>query len=380
MRCAVALSAIAARADEHLSLTPRTQKQPGIVHRSPRRRGLDDPTSPGNTGLGAVRQCGSVAQPRTLTAKSLRSEAASVSSPSPISLQPLNDVTLAHEATALCDQHHRFAGETTASQRRGRGAASEHVRPRRRIRLRRAVRRISALLRSHQHSLNVRTGRAALKVRAGGPDLREDEGRKSARPNLAGSVLAAPVGTVEAEPRRAHGERPAGANHCSCRRSLRARRPDGRSVSPSRGPCRSPGCLGHGPGRYSTPNDTSSRPRRRASVSRRHRRARPRRREPHPRRAPRHRPGVRREPACARALSEPRRELQSARREPKPHLTPRGCASRALGLKLTITTWRRSTRSDDHALVHRIARAFCRRSCPGQPALAAHARQDRAHR
>ena len=151
MRCAVALSAIAARADEHLSLTPRTQKQPGIVHRSPRRRGLDDPTSPGNTGLGAVRQCGSVAQPRTLTAKSLRSEAASVSSPSPISLQPLNDVTLAHEATALCDQHHRFAGETTASQRRGRGAASEHVRPRRRIRLRRAVRRISALLRSHQH-------------------------------------------------------------------------------------------------------------------------------------------------------------------------------------------------------------------------------------
>ena len=152
MRCAVALSAIAARADEHLSLTPRTQKQPGIVHRSPRRRGLDDPTSPGNTGLGAVRQCGSVAQPRTLTAKSLRSEAASVSSPSPISLQPLNDVTLAHEATALCDQHHRFAGETTASQRRGRGAASEHVRPRRRIRLRRAVRRISALLRSHQQS------------------------------------------------------------------------------------------------------------------------------------------------------------------------------------------------------------------------------------
>ena len=155
MRCAVALSAIAARADEHLSLTPRTQKQPGIVHRSPRRRGLDDPTSPGNTGLGAVRQCGSVAQPRTLTAKSLRSEAASVSSPSPISLQPLNDVTLAHEATALCDQHHRFAGETTASQRRGRGAASEHVRPRRRIRLRRAVRRISALLRSHQQTESI---------------------------------------------------------------------------------------------------------------------------------------------------------------------------------------------------------------------------------
>ena len=172
MRCAVALSAIAARADEHLSLTPRTQKQPGIVHRSPRRRGLDDPTSPGNTGLGAVRQCGSVAQPRTLTAKSLRSEAASVSSPSPISLQPLNDVTLAHEATALCDQHHRFAGETTASQRRGRGAASEHVRPRRRIRLRRAVRRISALLRSHQH-LSAGPGGSAPEER---PTLRCESG------------------------------------------------------------------------------------------------------------------------------------------------------------------------------------------------------------
>ena len=117
---------------------------------------------------------------------------------------------------------------------------------------------------------------------AGGPDLREDEGRKSTRRNIAGSALAAPVGTVEAEPRRAHGERPAGANHCSCRRSLRAR--------------------------------TGARSHRRADAHR-------------------------------------------AR----------------LGLKLTITTWRRSTRSDDHALVHRIARSFRRRSCPERPALAAHA-------
>ena len=94
-----------------------------------------------------MRICGAASD---VTAKSVRSEAASVSSPSPISLQPLNDVTPAHAVTVLCDQQHRFAGETTASQRQGRGAASEHARPRRRIRLRRAVRRIVALLRSHQ--------------------------------------------------------------------------------------------------------------------------------------------------------------------------------------------------------------------------------------
>ena len=96
-----------------------------------------------------MRICGAASD---VTAKSVRSEAASVSSPSPISLQPLNDVTPAHAVTVLCDQQHRFAGETTASQRQGRGAASEHARPRRRIRLRRAVRRIVALLRSHQHA------------------------------------------------------------------------------------------------------------------------------------------------------------------------------------------------------------------------------------
>ena len=58
-RSAVLLCAITARADEHMALTPRTQKQSDIVHRSPRRGGLDDPRSPGNTALGAVRKCGS---------------------------------------------------------------------------------------------------------------------------------------------------------------------------------------------------------------------------------------------------------------------------------------------------------------------------------
>ena len=58
-RPAVLLAPITARADEHLAPAPGTQKHPGIVHRSPRRGGLDDPRSPGNTALGAVRKCGS---------------------------------------------------------------------------------------------------------------------------------------------------------------------------------------------------------------------------------------------------------------------------------------------------------------------------------
>ena len=58
-RPAVLLAPITARADEHLAPAPGTQKQSGIVHRSPWRGGLDDPRSPGNTALGAVRKCGS---------------------------------------------------------------------------------------------------------------------------------------------------------------------------------------------------------------------------------------------------------------------------------------------------------------------------------
>ena len=56
---AVLLAPVAARADEHLASASGTQKQSGIVHRPPRRGGLDDPQSPGNTALGAVRKCGS---------------------------------------------------------------------------------------------------------------------------------------------------------------------------------------------------------------------------------------------------------------------------------------------------------------------------------
>ena len=50
---------VAVRADEHLAPASGTEKQSGIVHCSPRRGGLDDPRLPGNTALGAVRQCGS---------------------------------------------------------------------------------------------------------------------------------------------------------------------------------------------------------------------------------------------------------------------------------------------------------------------------------
>ena len=56
---AIALAPVAARAVEHLAPASGTQKQSGIVHCSPRRGGLDDPRLPGNTALGAVRQCGS---------------------------------------------------------------------------------------------------------------------------------------------------------------------------------------------------------------------------------------------------------------------------------------------------------------------------------
>ena len=56
---AIALAPVATRADEHLAPASGTVKQAGIVHCSPRRGGLDDPRSPGNTAFEAVRQCGS---------------------------------------------------------------------------------------------------------------------------------------------------------------------------------------------------------------------------------------------------------------------------------------------------------------------------------
>ena len=53
-RAAVLLAAVTTRADPYLALTPDTQEQSGIVYRSPRRGGLDDPALHGDTGHGAV--------------------------------------------------------------------------------------------------------------------------------------------------------------------------------------------------------------------------------------------------------------------------------------------------------------------------------------
>ena len=95
---AIALAPVAARADEHLAPASGTEKQAGIVHCSPRRGGLDDPRSPGNTALGAVRQCGS-GRSLGVTAKSMWSEAAPVSPVTPISPQLLSAVIApAHRA------------------------------------------------------------------------------------------------------------------------------------------------------------------------------------------------------------------------------------------------------------------------------------------
>ncbi len=62
-RAAVLLAAVTMRADPHLALTPGTQEQSGIVHRSPRRGELDDPAAHSDTGYGAARECGSGRSP-----------------------------------------------------------------------------------------------------------------------------------------------------------------------------------------------------------------------------------------------------------------------------------------------------------------------------
>ena len=128
-RSAVLLCAITARADEHLALTPRTQKQSGIVHRSPRRGGLDDPRSPGNTALGAVRKCGS--------GRSLGRDRQVNSVRGCVGLLAESDLTPTPErrhrgnapATTCSARPHRFRWDTTTTLRRGRRDDSEHVHP-----------------------------------------------------------------------------------------------------------------------------------------------------------------------------------------------------------------------------------------------------------
>ena len=125
---AVLLAPVAARADEHLAPASGTQKQSGIVHCSPRRGGLDDPRLPGNTALGAVRQCGS--------GRSLGRDHQVSTVRGCVSLLAESDLTPTHERRhrrcARCaramGRQHRFRRETTTRPRRAHRDDSEQVR------------------------------------------------------------------------------------------------------------------------------------------------------------------------------------------------------------------------------------------------------------
>ena len=147
---AVVLAPVAARADEHLAPASGTQKQSGIVHCSPRRGGLDDPRLPGNTALGAVRQCGS--------GRSLGRDRQVSAVRGCVSLLAESDLTPTHERRhrrcARCaramGRQHRFRRETTTSPRRAHRDDSEQVRSDRYSQFTWPVRHITAHLRSHQ--------------------------------------------------------------------------------------------------------------------------------------------------------------------------------------------------------------------------------------
>ena len=147
---AVLLAPVAARADEHLAPASGTQKQSGIVHCSPRRGGLDDPRLPGNTALGAVRQCGS--------GRSLGRDRQVSTVRGCVSLLAESDLTPTHERRhrrcARCaramGRQHRFRRETTTRPRRAHRDDSEQVRSDRYSQFTWPVRQITAHLRSHQ--------------------------------------------------------------------------------------------------------------------------------------------------------------------------------------------------------------------------------------
>ena len=149
---AIALAPVAARADEHLAPASGTQKQSGIVHCSPRRGGLDDPRLPGNTALGAVRQCGS--------GRSFGRDRQVSAVRGCVSLLVDSDLTPTHErrhrGCARCaravGRQHRLRGKTTTRPRRARRDDSEQVRSDRYRQFTWPVRQITAHLRSHQQS------------------------------------------------------------------------------------------------------------------------------------------------------------------------------------------------------------------------------------
>ena len=171
---AVLLAPITARTDEYLAPAPGTQKQPGIVHRSPRRGGLDDPRSPGNTARGAVRQCGS--------GRSLGRDRQVSTVRGCVSLLADSDLTPTHERRhRRCTRRRRpltsnissVGGTKTCPQRSARTIPSGSA-PTRQSQLTKAVRRISALLRSRQQqACPLEQLRAFGPLRAGCPRSQE---------------------------------------------------------------------------------------------------------------------------------------------------------------------------------------------------------------
>ena len=150
-RPAVVLAPVTARADEHLAPASGTEKQSGIVHRSSRRGGLDDPRLPGNTAFGAVRKCGS--------GRSLGRDRQVSAVRGCVGLLADSDLTPTHER-----RHRRYArcarplagsigsgGKTTTRPRRARWDDSALVRFDRHSQFTRAVRHLSAHFHSHQH-------------------------------------------------------------------------------------------------------------------------------------------------------------------------------------------------------------------------------------
>ena len=161
-RPAVVLAPVTARADEHLAPASGTEKQSGIVHCSSRRGGLDDPRSPGNTALGAVRKCGS--------GRSLGRDRQVSAVRGCVSLLADSDLTPTHQrchrryaqARVSSGRQHRLRGETTTRPRRTRWDDSALVRFDRHSQFTRAVRQITAHFHSHQHTSSRNTASAIL--------------------------------------------------------------------------------------------------------------------------------------------------------------------------------------------------------------------------
>ena len=155
---AIALAPVAARADEHLAPALGTQKQAGIVHCSPRRGGLDDPRLPGNTALGAVRQCGSGRSLGRDRQVDVVREAAPVSPTTAIS-----PPTAERRHHTGAPRRHLLIGNSGSGGRqrqapgRGTGTTQSSSAPIPQSQFTRAVRRITALSQSRLQSVLIST-------------------------------------------------------------------------------------------------------------------------------------------------------------------------------------------------------------------------------